>query len=45
MNLQPTAEFYDVVVDNGFPYRVYSSQQDNTSIRVPAWPDLTCCTR
>lgn len=37
MNLQPTAELYDVVVDNGFPYRVYSSQQDNTSISLPAW--------
>jgi photosystem II stability/assembly factor-like uncharacterized protein len=37
MNNQPTAEFYDVVVDNQFPYRVYSSQQDNTSISVPAW--------
>lgn len=37
MNLQPTAEFYDVVVDNGFPYRVYSSQQDNTSISLAAW--------
>ncbi|HVE80386.1 MAG TPA: hypothetical protein VNA89_16085, partial [Gemmatimonadaceae bacterium] len=34
---QPTAELYDAVVDNGFPYRVYSSQQDNTSISVPAW--------
>jgi len=37
MNNQPTAEFYDVVVDNQFPYRVYSSQQDNTSISVPSW--------
>jgi photosystem II stability/assembly factor-like uncharacterized protein len=37
MNLQPTAEFYDVMVDNGFPYRVYSSQQDNTSISLPVW--------
>ncbi|MEO6446558.1 MAG: glycosyl hydrolase [Gemmatimonadaceae bacterium] len=37
MNSQPTAEFYDVAVDNQFPYRVYSSQQDNTSISVPAW--------
>ncbi|MBL8982967.1 MAG: glycosyl hydrolase, partial [Gemmatimonadetes bacterium] len=37
MNAQPTAEFYDVVVDNGFPYRVYSAQQDNTSISVPVW--------
>jgi photosystem II stability/assembly factor-like uncharacterized protein len=34
---QPTAEFYDLVVDNGFPFRLYSSQQDNTSISVPAW--------
>jgi photosystem II stability/assembly factor-like uncharacterized protein len=37
MNAQPTAEFYDVAVDNGFPYRVYSAQQDNTSISLPAW--------
>lgn len=37
MNAQPTAEFYDVAVDNGFPYRVYSAQQDNTSISIPAW--------
>lgn len=37
MNLQPTAEFYDVAVDNQFPYRVYAAQQDNVSISVPAW--------
>ncbi|MDX2184333.1 MAG: glycosyl hydrolase [Gemmatimonadaceae bacterium] len=36
-NNQPTAEFYDVIVDNGFPYRIYTSQQDNTSISIPAW--------
>ncbi len=34
---QPTAELYDVVVDNGFPYRLYAGQQDNTTISVPAW--------
>jgi photosystem II stability/assembly factor-like uncharacterized protein len=34
---QPTAEFYDLAVDNQFPYRLYSSQQDNTSISIPAW--------
>ncbi len=34
---QPTAEFYDVVVDNQFPYRLYAAQQDNTTISVPAW--------
>ncbi|HRQ79187.1 MAG TPA: hypothetical protein PLY94_11370 [Gemmatimonadaceae bacterium] len=26
---QPTAEFYGVVVDNRFPYNLYSAQQDN----------------
>ncbi|HSR41495.1 MAG TPA: hypothetical protein VLL48_04980, partial [Longimicrobiales bacterium] len=34
---QPTAEFYSVTVDNGFPYRVYGPQQDNSTITVPAW--------
>lgn len=34
---QPTAEFYDVIVDNAFPYRLYGGQQDNTTISVPAW--------
>jgi len=31
---QATAELYDVVVDNAFPYRVYGAQQDNTTISV-----------
>jgi photosystem II stability/assembly factor-like uncharacterized protein len=39
MNLLPTAEMYDVIVDHGYPYRVYTSQQDNTGISVPAWLD------
>ena len=34
---QPTAEFYDVIVDDAFPYRLYTGQQDNTTISVPAW--------
>ena len=34
---QPTAELYDVAVDNAFPYRLYGAQQDNTTIRVPVW--------
>lgn len=34
---QPTAEFYDVITDNRFPYRVYTAQQDNTTISVPSW--------
>jgi len=31
---QPTAELYDVQVDNQFPYRLYGSQQDSSSISV-----------
>jgi len=34
---QPTAELYGVVVDNGFPYRLYGAQQDNTTITIPSW--------
>jgi photosystem II stability/assembly factor-like uncharacterized protein len=34
---QPTAELYDVVVDNAFPYRLYGAQQDNTTISVTSW--------
>ena len=33
---QPTAEFYRVSVDNQFPYRLYGSQQDNSTISVPS---------
>lgn len=32
---QPTAEFYNVAVDDDFPYRIYGSQQDNSTISVP----------
>jgi photosystem II stability/assembly factor-like uncharacterized protein len=32
---QPTAEIYRVVVDDQWPYRVYGSQQDNSTISVP----------
>ena len=35
---QPTAEFYDVEVDNLVPYRLYGSQQDNSTIIVPSRP-------
>ncbi len=33
---QLTAQFYHVAVDNQFPYRVYGTQQDNSSISVPS---------
>jgi hypothetical protein len=32
---QPTAEFYNVAVDDDFPYRVYGSQQDNSTLSLP----------
>jgi len=38
---QPTAEMYSVTVDNEFPYRVYGPQQDNSTIRIPAWTEYT----
>jgi len=31
---QPTAQFYHVIVDNQFPYHIYGSQQDNTSVGI-----------
>lgn len=35
---QPTAEIYQVAVDNQFPYLVYGAQQDNTTVIVPSLP-------
>ncbi len=29
---QPTGQFYRLNADNGFPYRIYTAQQDNTSV-------------
>jgi len=36
LNNQPTAEIYRLAVDNQFPYRIYGSQQDNSTISVPS---------
>ncbi|MBC8257974.1 MAG: glycosyl hydrolase [SAR324 cluster bacterium] len=33
---QMTSQFYRMDIDNQFPYRVYATQQDNTSISVPS---------
>jgi photosystem II stability/assembly factor-like uncharacterized protein len=33
-NNQPTAQFYHVAADNDFLYRVYGSQQDNSSVGI-----------
>jgi photosystem II stability/assembly factor-like uncharacterized protein len=35
---QPTAEIYQVAVDNQYPYRIYGAQQDNTTVIVPSRP-------
>jgi len=35
---QPTAEIYQVAVDNQYPYLVYGAQQDNTTVIVPSLP-------
>jgi len=35
---QPTAEIYQVAVDNQYPYRVYGAQQDSSTVIVPSLP-------
>jgi photosystem II stability/assembly factor-like uncharacterized protein len=35
---QPTAELYQVYVDNQYPARLYGAQQDNTTLIVPVNP-------
>ena len=35
---QPTAELYQVNLDDQFPYWVYAGQQDNSTIAVPSLP-------
>jgi photosystem II stability/assembly factor-like uncharacterized protein len=36
---QPTAQFYHVTADNDFPYRVYGTQQDNSSVGIQTRSD------
>jgi photosystem II stability/assembly factor-like uncharacterized protein len=36
---QPTAQFYHVIADNQFPYYLYGTQQDNSSVGVPSYDD------
>jgi photosystem II stability/assembly factor-like uncharacterized protein len=38
---QPTAEIYQVAVDNQYPYLVYGAQQDNSTVIVPSLPTGT----
>ncbi len=31
---QPTSQFYRVITDNSYPYRIYGAQQDNSTVRI-----------
>jgi hypothetical protein len=31
---QPTGQFYHVITDNQFPYRIYGAQQDSTTVSI-----------
>ena len=33
---QPTSQFYHVITDNQFPYRIYGAQQDCSTITIPS---------
>ncbi|HTJ47056.1 MAG TPA: exo-alpha-sialidase [Kofleriaceae bacterium] len=36
---QPTAQFYHVITDDQFPYRIYGTQQDNSSVGLKSYGD------
>ena len=36
---QPTGQFYRVAVDNDFPYRIYSGQQDSGTVSIASRSD------
>jgi photosystem II stability/assembly factor-like uncharacterized protein len=36
---QPTAQFYHVITDDAFPYKVYGAQQDNSTIAIASRTD------
>jgi len=42
---QPTSQFYHVLADNQFPYRLYGAQQDNSSVRIKSRSDQGAITR
>jgi len=39
INNQPTAQFYHVITDNQFPYRIYGAQQDNSTVSIASRSD------
>ena len=42
---QPTSQFYHVITDDQFPYRVYGAQQDNTTVSIASRSDNGAVTR
>ena len=36
---QPTAQFYRVITDDHFPFRIYAAQQDNSTVRIKSRTD------
>src|SRR6185369_14934715 len=36
---QPTAQFYHVITDNQWPYRIYGAQQDNSTVSIASRSD------
>jgi photosystem II stability/assembly factor-like uncharacterized protein len=41
---QPTAQFYRVITDDRFPYRIYGAQQDNSTVRILHRTDFSSIT-
>jgi photosystem II stability/assembly factor-like uncharacterized protein len=41
---QPTAQFYHVITDTQWPYRIYGAQQDNTTISIASRSDFGAIT-
>jgi photosystem II stability/assembly factor-like uncharacterized protein len=37
---QPTSQFYHVITDNQWPYRIYGAQQDNTTVSIASRSDF-----
>ncbi|MBL0172235.1 MAG: glycosyl hydrolase [Gemmatimonadaceae bacterium] len=40
MNNQPTSQFYHVITDNQWPYRLYGAQQDNSTVSIASRSDF-----
>ena len=40
MNNQPTSQFYHVITDNQWPYRIYGAQQDNSTVSIASRSDF-----